>query len=337
MEGTEMATKETRTMEQEPKTSEHRSQFEQFWREFRKNRLSIVGAVIIGLTLFAAIFAPVLAPHDPATQFDAPDGEHNPLPPGSTLFAEDDSNAEITAYLGTDNHGRDLLSRMIFGLRTLMMISIGVNLVAMTVGITLGAIAGYLGNSWVDETIMRAMDIILSFPSLILAIAIIGILGAGKTDYGWIVVPNLAKIIFVIGFAYIPRFARVMRSAVLKEMEEDYVDAAKSLGASNSHILTRDILVNTIPIVVVQATLYMATAVLASAGLSFLGLGLQPPTASLGLMLSNARSFVYSGQWWYPVFPGLALMIIILGFNLLGDGLRDALDPRYSQEASNDQ
>lgn len=331
-----MATQKSSKLTEEDQAPEHRSQLEQFWREFRKNRLSIVGAVIIGTTLFAAIFAPAIAPHDPATQYNAPEGEHNPLPPGSTLLTEGEPTEEVTAYLGTDNHGRDLLSRMIFGLRTLMMIAIGVNLIAMTIGVTLGAIAGYLGDSWVDEGIMRVMDIILSFPSLILAVAIVGILGAGKTDYGWIVIPNLAKIIFVIGVAYVPRFARVMRGAVLKEMEEDYVDASKSLGASHAHILARDVLPNTIPTVVVQATLYMATAVLAGAGLSFLGLGLQPPTASLGLMLSNARSFVYSGQWWYPVFPGLLLMINILGFNLLGDGLRDALDPRYSQEASNE-
>lgn len=328
-----MATEDSSALDPEPQSSEHRTQFQQFWREFRKNNLSIVGAVIIGLAIITAIFAPVVAPHAPATQYDAPAGEHNPMPPGSTVLVEDTEGQEtVTVMLGTDNHGRDLLSRMIFGLRTLMVVAFGVNIVAMAAGVTLGAIAGYLGDTWVDEVIMRAMDIILSFPSLILAIAIVGILGAGKTDYGWIVVPNLAKIIFVIGFAYVPRFARVMRSAVLREMEEDYVDAAKSIGASNSHILVRDILVNTIPIVVVQASLYMATAVLASAGLSFLGLGLQPPTASLGLMLSNARSFVYSGQWWYPVFPGLTLMVIILGFNLLGDGLRDALDPRYTEE-----
>lgn len=327
-----MATDTSTTTDATART-EHRTQFQQFWREFRKNNLSIAGALIIGLAITAAVFAPVIAPHPPATQFDAPEGEHNPLPPGSTVLVEDTQGQEtVTVLLGTDNHGRDLLSRMIFGLRTLMVVAFGVNLVAMAAGVTLGAIAGYLGDTWVDEAIMRTMDIILSFPSLILAIAIVGILGAGKTDYGWIVVPNLAKIIFVIGFAYVPRFARVMRSAVLKEMEEDYVDAAKSIGASDAHILTRDIVVNTIPIVVVQASLYMATAVLASAGLSFLGLGLQPPTASLGLMLSNARSFVYSGQWWFPVFPGLMLMVIILGFNLLGDGLRDALDPRYTEE-----
>ncbi|WP_255197726.1 ABC transporter permease [Halorarius litoreus] len=328
-----MATEDSTALDPEPQASEHRTQFQQFWREFRKNNLSIVGAIIIGLAIMTAVFAPVIAPHHPATQYDAPEGEHNPMPPGATVLVEDTEGQEtVTVMLGTDNHGRDLLSRMIFGLRTLMVVAFGVNIVAMAAGVTLGAVAGYLGDTWVDEVIMRAMDIILSFPSLILAIAIVGILGAGKTDYGWIVVPNLAKIIFVIGFAYVPRFARVMRSAVLREMEEDYVDAAKSIGASNSHILVRDILVNTIPIVVVQASLYMATAVLASAGLSFLGLGLQPPTASLGLMLSNARSFVYSGQWWYPVFPGITLMIIILGFNLLGDGLRDALDPRYTEE-----
>ncbi|WP_435320839.1 ABC transporter permease [Haloarchaeobius sp. TZWSO28] len=334
-----MATQETTDTSQPPQTQEHRTQFQQFWKEFKRNRLSVVGAIIIGLALFGAIFAPVIAPHDPATQYDAPEGEYNPLPPGATVYAETESGeqgAAVTAYLGTDNHGRDLLSRMLYGLRTLMLIAVGVTGFGLAIGATAGAIAGYLHDSWVDEGIMRVMDILLSFPSLILAIAIVGILGVGETDYGWITIPNLAKIIIVIGIARVPSFARVMRGAVLKEMEEDYVDASKALGASDAHILVRDVLPNTIPIVVIQATLYMATAVLASAGLSFLGLGLQPPTASLGLILSNARSYIYSGHWWFPVFPGMALMVVILGFNLLGDGLRDALDPRYSQEGANE-
>lgn len=335
-----MATQEhTSTTQSEP-TQEHRSQFQQFWREFRRNRLSVAGAVIIGLALFAAIFAPFIAPHDPATQYEAPDGMRNPLPPGSTVFAETETGelgAPVTAYLGTDNHGRDLLSRMIFGLRTLMVIAVGVIGFGMLFGVTIGAIAGYLSDSWIDEGLMRVMDILLSFPSLILAIAIVGTLGVGATDYGWITVPNLAKIIVVIGIARVPSFARVMRGAVINEMEEDYVDAAEALGAGDVHILIRDVVPNTIPIVVVQATLYMATAVLAAAGLSFLGLGLQPPTASLGLILSNARSYIYSGHWWFPMFPGLVLMIVILGFNLLGDGLRDALDPRYSEEGAGDR
>lgn len=332
-----MATQEQTGVGQDQSTREHRTQFQQFWKEFKKNRLSLIGAFIVGIALVAAIFAPVIAPHNPATQYDAPEGAHNPMPPGATLYEETETGeqgAAVTVLLGSDHHGRDLFSRMLYGLRTLMLIAVGVNLFAMAVGATLGATAGYLGDSWIDEGIMRVMDILLSFPSLILAIAIVGILGVGKTDYGWIVIPNLAKIIMVIGIAYVPKFARVMRGAVLQEMEEDYVDASKALGASNTHILTKDILVNTLPIVVVQATLYMATAVLASAGLSFLGLGLQPPTASLGLILANARSYIYSGQWWFPGFPGAVLMIVILGFNLLGDGLRDALDPRFSEEGS---
>ena len=315
---------------------EHRSQFEQFWREFRRNTLSLVGGGIILLAVLVAVAAPVLAPHDPTTQFDAPEGEHNPLPPGATVVMENSAGEVVdrtTVLLGTDHHGRDILSRIIYGLRTLLTVSTGVVLFAMAIGVSAGAISGYKRDTWVDEVIMRFMDVLFSFPSLILAIAVLGVLGVGKTEYGGFVLPNLLKIIIVIGVVYIPSFARVMRGAVLREMEEDYVDAAKSLGASDTHILVKDIAVNTIPTVVVQGTLYMGTAVLASAALSFLGLGIQPPKSSLGLMLSNARGYLYSGEWWYSAFPGLVIVLVILGFNLLGDGLRDALDPRYSEEA----
>lgn len=315
---------------------EHRTQLQQFWREYRRNKLSIVGGVLIVAMLLVAIFAPVLAPHDPAQQFDAPDGEYNPMPPGSTLIVENENGEEVgemTAYLGSDNHGRDILSRIIFGLRTLMMVALGVVSFAMLIGVTAGAIAGFYGDSWVDEIIMRFMDVLFSFPSLILAVAVLGVLGVGETEFGSFTLPNLVKIIIVIGIVYIPSFARVMRGSVLKEMEEDYVDAAKSLGASDAHVLVRDIAVNTIPTVVVQGTLYMGTAVLAAASLSFLGLGLQPPRASLGLMLSNARGYLYSGEWWFSVFPGVVIVLAILGFNLLGDGLRDALDPHHTEEA----
>ncbi len=308
-----------------------------FWREFRRNKLSLVGGSIIAVMILTALFAPVLAPHDPIQQFDAPEGEHNPLPPGATVIEKDASGQTIgttTVLLGTDHHGRDILSRLMFGLRTLLTVSLGVVLFSMAIGATAGAIAGYYRNSWVDEIIMRFMDILFSFPSLILAIAVLGVLGVGKTSYGSFTLPNLLKIIVVIGIVYIPSFARVMRGSVLKEMEEDYVDAAKALGASDRHVLTKDIVVNTIPTVVVQATLYMGTAVLASAALSFLGLGIQPPKASLGLMLSNARGYLYSGEWWYSVFPGVIIVLAILGFNLLGDGLRDALDPRYTEEGA---
>lgn len=315
---------------------EHRSQLEMFWREFRRNKLSIIGGGLIVVMVVIGALAPVVAPHDPVEQFDAPEGEYNPMPPGSEMVVTN-SNGEatgtITAHLGTDNHGRDILSRSIYGLRTLLTVSLGVVLFAMLVGVTAGAIAGYYGDSWIDEIIMRFMDIMFSFPSLILAIAVLGVLGVGSTEFGDIVLPNLLKIIIVIGVVYIPSFARVMRGSVLKEMEEDYVDAAKSLGASDGHILVKDIAVNTIPTVVVQGTLYMGTAALASASLSFLGLGIQPPKASLGLMLSNARGYLYSGEWWFSVVPGIVIVLAILGFNLLGDGLRDALDPHHTQEA----
>lgn len=315
---------------------EHRSQFEQFWREFRRNTLSLIGGGVILLAVLLALTAPFVAPHDPTAQFNAMEGERNPVPPGSEVVVENDNGERIgttTAVLGTDHHGRDILSRILFGLRTLLTVSVGVVFFAMLIGVSAGAIAGYKRDSLADEVIMRIMDILFSFPSLILAIAVLGVLGVGKTEYGSFVLPNLVKIIVVIGVVYIPSFARVMRGAVLREMEEDYVDAAKSLGASDTHVLVKDILVNTVPTVVVQGTLYMGTAVLASAALSFLGLGIQPPKSSLGLMLSNARGYLYSGEWWYSLFPGLVIVLVILGFNLLGDGLRDALDPRYSEEA----
>lgn len=315
---------------------EHRSQLEMFWREFRRNKLSIIGGGLIVLMVIVGALAPVVAPHDPVEQFDAAEGEHNPMPPGSEMIVTNENGEEVgtmTAHLGTDNHGRDILSRSIYGLRTLLTVSLGVVLFAMLIGVTAGAIAGYYGDTWVDEVIMRFMDILFSFPSLILAIAVLGVLGVGTTEFGNFVLPNLLKIIIVIGVVYIPSFARVMRGSVLKEMEEDYVDAAKSLGASDAHILVKDIAVNTIPTVVVQGTLYMGTAALASASLSFLGLGIQPPKASLGLMLSNARGYLYSGEWWFSVVPGIVIVLAILGFNLLGDGLRDALDPHHTEEA----
>jgi len=315
----------------------HRTQLEMFWREFKRNPLSLAGGGIIVTLVIVAVFAPWLAPFEPTTQFNAPEGEHNPLAPGSTVIEENDNGeviAEHEVLLGTDKFGRDILSRLIFGLRTLLTVSLSVVLFSMAIGVTAGAIAGYYGDTWIDEVIMRFMDVLFSFPSLVLAIAALGVLGVGATEYAGFVLPNLVKIIVVIGIVYIPSFARVMRGAVLKEMEEDYVDAAQSLGAGDVHILVRDISVNTVPTVVVQGTLYMGTAVLASAALSFLGLGIQPPRASLGLMLSNARSFLYSGEWWYSIFPGVVIVVAILGFNLLGDGLRDALDPRYDSEVS---
>jgi ABC-type dipeptide/oligopeptide/nickel transport system permease subunit len=289
--------------------------------------------------VLVAVFAPVLAPHDPTTQFNTPEGEFHPLEPGSQITLEGDDGTvatTATATLGTDNLGRDILSRLVFGVRKTLLIAISVVAFAMVVGSAAGALAGFYSDTWIDNVIMRVVDMIFPFPSLILAIALIGVVGVGETAYelpiGTLVVPNMAKIVLVISIVYVPRFARVMRGAVLTEMEEDYVDAQRVLGASDMRILAKDVAINTIPAVVVQATLYMGTAVLISAGLSFLGLGIQPPRASLGVMLASSRDYVYSGEWWFSVFPGLAIVLVILGFNFLGDGLRDALDPRHQSK-----
>jgi len=322
--------------EQTTESTVQRSQIQQFWRQYKKNRLSTFGGAIIGAVLIVALLAPVLAPHDPTVQFDSPPEKYHPMPPGSEIILTNDGEIQqrSTAILGTDHVGRDLLSRIIFGVRTTLIIAISVVLAAMVIGTALGGLAGYFRDSWIDETIMRVMDIIFPFPSLILAIALLGAIGIGETTYqfavlGSVTIPNILKMILVVTIVYIPRFARVMRGATIREMEEDYVDALKSLGAGDISILVRDVTVNSIQPVVIQGTLYMGTAVLVSAGLSFLGLGVQPPKPGLGVMLSNARGYIYSGEWWFATFPGVMIVIIILGFNLLGDGLRDALDPKY--------
>lgn len=325
--------------QQDVSSTGQRTQLQQFWNQYKENHLSLAGGVIILSLVLIAIFAPLLAPHDPYQQFDTTEGEFHPVEPGSPIYVTDNGGnvvSESTALLGTDNVGRDILSRLIYGARTTLLVGFSVVTFSLIVGSMAGAIAGYYRNTMIDEVIMRIMDIIFPFPSLVLAIALLGVVGVGATTYtiplfGNLVIPNLAKVIIVISIVYVPRFARVMRGAVLKEVEEDYVDAMKALGAGDFRIILKDILINTVPSVVVQASLYMGTAILISAGLSFLGLGIQPPKTSLGVMLANSRDYIYSGEWWYSVFPGMMIVIAILGFNLLGDGLRDALDPRYER------
>ena len=303
----------------------HRGLLQEFWHNFRRNKLSLVGGIIILIYLILAVFAPLLAPYNPVEQFNAPKGEHNPLSPLSR------SREGHLFLLGSDKFGRDILSRAIYGTKTLLEIAVGSIAIAFFIGVAMGAVAGYRKGTWVDELIMRAVDIMLSFPTLVLAIALLGAFGIGKLRLGPIVISNMAKIMVVIAITYSPRFARVMRGVVLQEMAEDYVDAAKIAGASGRRILSREILVNTIPPIMVQASLMMATTVLTSSSLSFLGLGLQPPHPSLGIMLNEARDFLFLGAWWYAIVPGVFISLAIFGFNLLGDGLRDSLDPRQAR------
>lgn len=307
------------------KSRAHRGLFEEFWHNFKKNKLSLMGGVIVLLFFIAALFAPLLAPYNPVEQFNPPSGLHNPLPPMSR-------SAEGHLFiLGSDKFGRDILSRALYGMRTLLKLAFGAIVLAFMLGVVMGAIAGYYKGTWIDEFIMRTVDIMLSFPTLVLAIALIGAFGIGSIRIGPFVMSNMVKIMVVIAITYSPRFARVMRGVVLQEMVEDYVAAAKIAGASARRIITREIFINTIPPIMVQASLMMATTVLTSASLSFLGLGLQPPHPSLGIMLNEARDFLFQGAWWYAVVPGGLISLVILGFNLFGDGLRDSLDPRHAR------
>jgi ABC-type dipeptide/oligopeptide/nickel transport system permease subunit len=303
----------------------HRGLLEEVWHNFKKNRLSLAGGVIVMLAVIVAVFAPVLAPENPVEQFDAPPGQHHPMPPLSR------STEGVFFLLGSDKFGRDMLSRAFYGCRTLLQLATSSIAIAFALGVLMGGVAGYKKGSWIDELVMRIVDIMLSFPSLVLAIALLGAFGIGRVHIGPITLSNMFKIAIVIAITYSPPFARVMRGVVLQEMAEDYVDAAKMSGGSGWQILTREIFINTIPPLIVQASLSMATTVLTSASLSFLGLGLQPPRPSLGIMLNEARDYLFLGAWWYPLVPGVLILLIILGFNLLGDGLRDSLDPRQAR------
>jgi peptide/nickel transport system permease protein len=269
------------------------------WRRLRRSPGALCGAAVVLLILFAAIFAPMLAHTDPLSQNlaaqDLPPGPGHPF--------------------GTDKLGRDLFARIVFGAR----ISIAIGFVAVGLAITLGTLvgtlAGYLGG-WVDSTLSGAMDVMLAFPSIILAIAITTILG-----------PSITNLMLAIGIVYIPQYARLARAAVLDVREEDFIEAARALGAVTPSILTRHVLPNILAPLLVQATLGIATAELEAAGLSYLGLGARPPTPEWGAMLNDARDYWLSAPW-ALVFPGVSITILVLGFNLLGDGLRDALDPR---------
>jgi len=264
-----------------------------------RNPTSVAGLLIILLMIVAAAAAPLIAPYPPSEVHI----RDKVSPPGDTY------------WFGTDQFGRDILSRLLYGTRISLFLSIGGVLLATAIGTIIGAIAGF-GRRWVDEVLMRVMDILMAFPYIVLAIALIAIVG-----------PSLRNIVLVVAFTRIPQFARVVRGSVLVLRDAEYVVAARTVGVSEGQILMRHVLPNTLSPIVVLASLSMATAILTEASMSFLGLGVQPPTASWGTMIGDGRNYIDDG-FWISTVPGLAISLTILGFNLLGDGLRDALDPR---------
>ena len=276
-------------------------QLEQLWR----NKTAVAGLLVITLFVLTAILAPFLSPHNPveASLYD------QIIPP---IWEEGGTWKNI---LGTDDLGRDILSRLVYGARVSLVVALATVGIAVFFGSFLGAISGYY-KGFLDNIIMRFMDILLAFPHILLAIVIMAYLG-----------PGLTNAMIAIGIIYIPRFARIVRASVLEECEKDYVTASRSVGARDWRIIFVAILPNCLAPLIVQTTLGFASAILDAAALGFLGLGAQPPTPEWGAMIAMGRSHILRA-WWVMTFPGIAILFAVLGFNLFGDGLRDALDPR---------
>ncbi|MDK2931844.1 MAG: peptide/nickel transport system permease protein [Bacillota bacterium] len=272
------------------------------WRRLLRNRSAVAGGVLVLALAIVALAAPLLAPYDPL----APSLEDRLSPPSAAH------------WLGTDDLGRDILSRIIFGARVSLQVGILAVALALVAGTFLGIIAGYYGG-FLDNLIMRIMDVMLAFPSVLLAIAIVAIMG-----------PSLGNAMIAIGIVSIPVYARIVRSSTLQVKASEYVEAARALGGSDVRIIFRHVLPNCMAPLIVQASLGIATAILDAAGLSFLGLGAQPPTPEWGAMLSGGRAFLRIAPW-VTAFPGIAIVLLVMGFNMFGDGLRDALDPRLKR------
>ncbi|MDI7247670.1 MAG: ABC transporter permease [Bacillota bacterium] len=272
------------------------------WRRLIRNRSAVAGGILVFVLAIIAVAAPLVAPYDPL----APSLEDRLSPPSAAH------------WLGTDDLGRDILSRIIFGARVSLQVGILAVALALVAGTFLGIVAGYYGGR-ADNLIMRVMDVMLAFPSVLLAIAIVAIMG-----------PSLGNAMIAIGIVSIPVYARIVRSSTLQVKANEYVEAARALGSSDARVIFRHVLPNCMAPLIVQGTLGVATAILDAAGLSFLGLGAQPPTPEWGAMLSGGRAFLRIAPW-VTAFPGIAIVLLVMGFNMFGDGLRDALDPRLKR------
>ncbi|UCG94209.1 MAG: ABC transporter permease [Candidatus Aerophobus sp.] len=290
-------------MERKPET-----RTQELIRRFKYNKSAVFGLVIVLVLVLCAILAKYIAPSDPTP---SPPELFNKLKPG--FWSEKGIEG---MPLGTDALGRCVLSRVLYGARVSLSAGFVAVGIAMVLGITLGVIAGYYGGG-VDAVVMRIVDIMFAFPALLLAIVIVAVIGQG-----------LDKAMVAIGIVYTPQMARIIRSSVLYIKEMEYIEVQKAIGSSHWRIMFRHVLPNSVAPVIVYGTLMLATAILDCAALGFLGLGAQPPTPEWGAMLSKSYNYIVSGAWWAATFPGIAILFSVLGLNLLGDGLRDILDPR---------
>jgi len=280
----------------------------EFWGAFSANKGAVGGMVIVVALLLVALFAPWIAPHAP----NETDSTAFLLPP---VWQTGGSSAH---WLGTDAIGRDILSRLMYGARLSLSIGLAVVALSVAVGIVLGLVAGFF-RGVLEIAIMRAMDVVLTLPSLLLAIVIVAILG-----------PGLVNAMIAVAIVVLPHYVRITRAAVINEVSRDYVTAARMSGAGTLRLMFSEVLPNCAAPLIVQASLGVSTAILDAAALGFLGLGAQPPAPEWGTMLADAREFVLRA-WWVVTFPGLMILVTVLAFNLLGDGLRDALDPKLKR------
>jgi peptide/nickel transport system permease protein len=269
------------------------------WRRLRQDRAAVAGMVVIALLVLVAIIAPTITPHPPNDQsfrikLKPPSSEH---------------------WMGTDEFGRDIFSRVLVGTRVALGVGITPVVIAMVVGVALGLLAGYYGRA-VDQVVMRLIDILLAFPWLLLAIGIMAVLG-----------PGIKNVVIAVAIVYVPAFARIVRGSVLSIKEKEYVEAARAIGQPDYRIIVHHVLANAWAPIIVLSTLSIGQAIIYAAGLSFIGLGTQPPDSDWGVMLASGREYLRDGPW-LGFFPGFAILLTVLAFNLFGDGLRDALDPR---------
>lgn len=269
------------------------------WRRLAQHRAAMAGLAVLVAFVLVGAFAPLLTPHDP-TQNRLSDAL---LPPSSAHL------------LGTDHLGRDLLTRILYGTRYSLFTGFGAIAIGLAVGVPLGVVSGYFGG-WVDLVTQRFVDVLLSFPGFLLALSLVAVLGVG-----------IGNVILSVGIGAIPSFVRLVRASTLNLRAQPFVEAARSLGVPQARIIFRHVLPNTLAPVIVQATLSLGSALLVAAGLGFLGLGVQPPTPEWGTMLGEGRQYIFAATN-LATFPGLAIFVAVLAFNLLGDGLRDATDPR---------
>lgn len=281
------------------RTVKNESYFMSVWNEFRKNRAAVMGMSILFAIIVVAIFADFLAPYDPIEQ----------------VYADALQGPSTAYWFGTDEFGRDIFSRVLYGARVSLLVGVVSVAIACVIGSLLGASAGYFGGGY-DAVVMRCMDVLLAIPSLLLNLSIVSALGK-----------SVFNMMLAVGVSNIPRYCRIMRASVLQIKNAEYVDAARITGASHMLIIIRHIIPNCLAPIIVQATLSVGSAIIACAGLSFLGVGVPAPTPEWGAMLSNGKDFLRHNAY-ITIFPGLAIMLTVLSLNLMGDGLRDAFDPK---------